>query len=307
LLTRAVTIKFEGDELEGVELVGTTQEYQYISEFNIDAGRQLTSIDISQSRRVVMIGATVAEKLFGPRDPLGKEVTIGQYRFEVTALLEEKGSLFGSDQDNTAIIPITTFTKLYSGSITRRGDESVTIVVQPSSPEVMGDIRDDIIGILRRRRKVPPSEPDDFNINTAEQLMETYRTITSGIFGLMIGVTTLSLIVGGIGIMNIMLVSVSERTREIGIRKAVGAKRRDILSQFLFEAVTLSCTGGIIGMILGFLVAWIVSAIINLPAAVSWWSILLGFGFSVLVGVFFGWYPARRAASKNPIEALRYE
>ena len=137
--------------------------------------------------------------------------------------------------------------------------------------------------------------------------MATYRTITSGIFGLMIGVTALSLIVGGIGIMNIMLVSVAERTREIGIRKAVGARKRDIHSQFLIEAISLSVTGGIIGTVLGFMVAWAVSRLINLPAAVTWWSVVLGFLFSASVGVFFGWYPARRAASLKPIEALRYE
>ena len=307
MLTTAVSVRFGGQELEAVELIGTSPDYQFIAEFNIAAGRQMLPVDMTQNRQVVMIGATLAQELFPSRDPLGNSILIRQHRFEIIAVLEERGSLFGSDQDNLAIIPVTTYTKLFSGPITVRGEESVTIIIEPLSPDIIERLRDEITGLLRRRRNVPPGEENDFNINTAQQLLQTYRTITSGVFGLMIGVTALSLIVGGIGIMNIMLVSVSERIREIGIRKAVGARQRDILSQFLIEAVILSCAGGIVGMILGFLVAWGVSQIINLPAAVSWWSVLLGFGFSALVGIFFGWYPARRAAALDPIEALRYE
>ncbi len=307
MLMFPVSVRFEGQELTGVQLVGTTPEYQYITEFNIDAGRQMLDTDLNQSRQTAMVGKTVAEKLFPSRDALGKSILVGRHRFEVTAVLEEKGSLFGNDQDNTIVIPITTFIKLFSGPITVRGNESVTIIVKPRSPDEIDNVRGEITRILRQRRNLGPKEEDDFNINSAEQLLETYRAITSGVFGLMIGVTALSLVVGGIGIMNIMLVSVTERTREIGIRKAVGARKKDILSQFLIEAVTLSLVGGLIGTVLGFIVAWVVSAIIDLPAAVTWWSVVLGFFFSACVGIFFGWYPARRAATMNPIEALRYE
>lgn len=307
MLSTSVTVRFTGQVLDAVELVGTTPEYQYISEFQIESGRQLTTVDLSQSRQVAMIGATIAEELFQSRDPIGQSVLIGQHSFETIAVLKEKGELFGNDQDNVILIPISAYIKLISGPITLRGSESVTIIVEPQGPDVIDKTEDEIVSLLRRRRNLRPSEENDFSINTAEQLLQTYRTITSGVFGLMLGVTALSLVVGGIGIMNIMLVSVSERTREIGIRKAVGAKRKDILMQFLIEAVTLSCVGGLIGMVLGFIFAWAVSKIINLPAIVSWWSVLLGFGFSVIVGIFFGWYPARRAASMNPIEALRYE
>jgi putative ABC transport system permease protein len=307
LLTSPVGVRFQGNEMEAVVLIGTTPEYQYITDFQIASGRPLTEADIRGGRRVVVIGATLVEKLFPSRDPLGKTMLINGHHFEVVATLQEKGAAFGADQDNLAIIPVTAYIRMISGPITRGGDESVTIVVQPDSPERIDQVSVAISALLRRRRNVPPGEEDNFNINTADQLMQTYQTITSGIFGLMIGVTTLSLVVGGIGIMNIMLVSVSERIREIGIRKAVGARGKDIRAQFLTEAVTLSCVGGIIGMLLGFGLAAIVSRVINLPAAVTWWSIVLGFGFSVFVGVFFGWYPARRAASLSPIEALRHE
>jgi putative ABC transport system permease protein len=307
MLMSTVTVRFGNRELDGVQLIGTTPEYQYITEFNIASGRQMTESDMNQSRQNAMIGKTVADELFPSRERVGKSILVGRHRFEVTAVLEEKGSLFGNDQDNAIVIPLTTFEKLFSGPITPRGGESVTIIVKPSSPEQIDGVKGDLTRILRQRRNLRPGEEDDFSINSADQLMATYRTITSGIFGLMIGVTALSLIVGGIGIMNIMLVSVAERTREIGIRKAVGARKRDIHSQFLIEAISLSVTGGIIGTVLGFMVAWAVSRLINLPAAVTWWSVVLGFLFSASVGVFFGWYPARRAASLKPIEALRYE
>lgn len=307
MLSGMATVRYRGEVLDGVELVGTTPDYQYITDFKIEIGRQLTMVDLNQTRQVCLIGKTVADELFGPTDPVGNSILIGQNRFEVIAVLQSKGELFGNDQDNIIIIPISAYIKFISGPISIRGRESVTIIVEPESPELIEKTRQEIISLLRRRRNVGPSDENDFSINTAEQLLETYRNITSGVFGLMIGVTVLSLVVGGIGIMNIMLVSVSERTREIGIRRAVGAKRKDILRQFLIEAIVLSCVGGVIGMFLGFVLALIVSQVVNLPAAVTWWSILLGFGFSVLVGIFFGWYPASRAASMDLVQSLHCE
>lgn len=307
MLSTAVTVRYAGQILDAVQLVGTTPDYQFIAEFKIEDGRQLTIVDMDQARQVAVIGKTVAEELFKSADPIGQPILIGKNKFEVIAVLEAKGELLGDDQDNIIIIPISVYIKLFSGPISIHGNESVTIVVEPRNPQLIEKTRQEIVTLLRRRRNVRPSEENDFSINTAEQLLQTYNNITSGVFGLMIGVTALSLVVGGIGIMNIMLVSVSERTREIGIRKAVGAKRKDILRQFLIEAIVLSCAGGTIGMFIGFILAWIASQIIDLPAAVSWWSIVLGFGFSVLVGVFFGWYPASRAASMDPVLSLHYE
>jgi len=308
ILDNMINVKYQKQEVLGTEVNGTPPDYQFIAEYEITDGRAMSNVDMVHSRQVAMLGATVVEKLFGQQDPLGKEVTINGNRFEVIALLGKKGSFLGNDQDNMLIIPISTFEKLFTGQIRNRGrGGSVTIAVQPLDMDHVEQAKDEVTELLRRRRKVPPSKPDDFGIVTADQIMGIFKKITAGVFGLMIGVTLLSLLVGGIGIMNIMLVSVNERIKEIGIRKAIGARKKDIMQQFIIEAVTLSLVGGIIGMILGFILAGLVSLVIKLPASVSWWSVLLGFGFSAAVGIFFGWYPAQRAAELDPIEALRYE
>jgi putative ABC transport system permease protein len=301
-------VKYGKQEVLGTEVNGTTPEFQFIADYEIIDGRAMSNVDMTHSRPVAMLGFTVAEKLFGQQDPLGKEIIISGNRFEVIALLGKKGSFLGNDQDNMLIIPISTYQKMFSGQIRNRGrGGSVTIAVQPLDVAHIETAKDEVTELLRRRRKVPPSKPDDFGIVTADQIMGIFKKITAGVFGLMIGVTLLSLLVGGIGIMNIMLVSVNERIKEIGIRKAIGARKKDIMQQFIIEAVTLSLVGGVTGMILGFILAGLVSVVIKLPASVSWWSVLLGFGFSAAVGIFFGWYPAQRAAELDPIEALRYE
>ncbi|MDO9391526.1 MAG: ABC transporter permease [bacterium] len=308
ILDNMANVKYQKQEVLGTEVNGTTTEYQFIAEYEIIDGRPLSNVDMVHSRQVAMLGSTVVEKLFGQQDPLGKEVIISGNRFEVIGLLGKKGSFLGNDQDNMIIIPISTFEKIFTGQIRNRGrGGSVTIAVQPLDVAHIETAKDEVTELLRRRRKVPPSKPDDFGIVTADQLMGIFKKITAGVFGLMIGVTLLSLLVGGIGIMNIMLVSVSERIKEIGIRKAIGPRKKDIMRQFIIEAVSLSLVGGVTGMILGFILAGLVSLVIKLPASVSWWSVLLGFGFSAAVGIFFGWYPAQRAAEMDPIEALRYE
>jgi len=308
ILDNMSNVKYQKQEVLGSEVNGTTPEYQFIADYEVIDGRPMSNVDMVHSRQVAMLGSTVVEKLFGQQDPLGKEVIISGNRFEVIGLLAKKGSFLGNDQDNMLIIPISTFQKIFSGQIRNRGrGGSVTIAVQPLDVAHVEKARDEVTELLRRRRKVPPSKPDDFGIVTADQIMGIFKKITAGVFGLMIGVTLLSLLVGGIGIMNIMLVSVNERIKEIGIRKAIGARKKDIMQQFIIEAVTLSLVGGITGMILGFILAGLVSLVIKLPATVSWWSVLLGFGFSAAVGIFFGWYPAQRAAELDPIEALRYE
>ncbi|MDQ7798762.1 MAG: ABC transporter permease [Candidatus Edwardsbacteria bacterium] len=308
MLDIMANVKFGKQEVIGTEVTGTTPEFQFIAEYEITDGRAMSNVDMVHSRPVAMLGYTVVEKLFGLQDPLGKEIIINGNRFEVIALLGKKGSFLGNDQDNMLIIPISTYQKMFSGMIRNRGrGGSVTIAVQPLDMAHVEQAKDEVTELLRRRRKVPPSKPDDFGIVTADQIMGIFKKITAGVFGLMIGVTLLSLLVGGIGIMNIMLVSVNERIKEIGIRKAIGARKKDIMQQFIIEAVTLSLVGGITGMVLGFILAGLVSLVIKLPASVSWWSVLLGFGFSAAVGIFFGWYPAQRAAELDPIEALRYE
>ena len=308
ILENMATVKHGREEVLGSSIVGTTPEYQFIANQEMEDGRAMSPMDLERSRPVAIIGFTLTDKLFGRQDPIGKELAIGGNRFEVIGTLSKKGSFLGNDQDNIAIIPISTFQKLFTGQIRNRGrGGSVTIAVQPLDADRIESAKDEITELLRRRRRVPPSKPDDFGIVTADQVMDIFKKITAGVFGLMIGVTLLSLLVGGIGIMNIMLVSVSERIKEIGIRKAIGARRRDIMQQFLIEAVALSTVGGVAGMVLGFVLAGLISLTIKLPSTVSWWSVLLGFGFSAAVGIFFGWYPARRAAEMDPIEALRYE
>ncbi|MDQ7798761.1 MAG: ABC transporter permease [Candidatus Edwardsbacteria bacterium] len=308
-LHMTTTVKYRGQEALGVHVNGTTPDDQYIGDYEIDQGRPMSYFDVDHKRQVCLIGPTIAEKLALGQDPIGRNIIIEGKRFEVIALLKKQGVFLGNDKDSYLVIPITAYMKCISGAIREHGGfgTSVQVVVQPVDIGHVASARDEITELLRRRRRVPPSQPDDFSINSADQLMAVYRSITAGIFGLMIGVTFLSLLVGGIGIMNIMMVSVSERTREIGIRKAIGARKRDILRQFLVEAVALSSVGGLCGMILGFVLAALVSLAIKLPSTVTWWSVLLGFGFSAAVGIFFGWYPARKAADLDPIEALRYE
>ncbi len=303
------TVRCRGEEAMGVHVNGTTPDDQYIGDYEVEIGRPMSYFDVEHRRQVCLIGPTIAEKLALGPDPVGRSISIQGKRFEVIALLKKQGVFLGNDKDSYVVIPITTYMRFISGEVRERGGfgTSVQVVVQPVDADHVASARDEIVELMRRRRKVAPSKPDDFSINSADQLMAVYRSITAGIFGLMIGVTILSLLVGGIGIMNIMMVSVQERTREIGIRKAIGARRRDILGQFLVEAVVLSLVGGVTGMVLGFVMALIISLAIKLPSTVTWWSVLLGFGFSAAVGIFFGWYPAKRAAEMDPIEALRYE
>ncbi len=307
MLESMSSVKYLKQEVLGSEILGTTPDYQFIANHELSDGRPMSQVDLEHSRNVAIIGWTLVDKLFGAQDPVGKEIIIQGNRFEVIGTISKKGSFLGNDQDNIAVIPISTFQKIFTGRVRSRGGGSVTIAVQPLDADHVETAKDEITELLRRRRRVPPSRPDDFGIVTADQLMDIFKKITAGVFGLMIGVTLLSLLVGGIGIMNIMLVSVSERIKEIGIRKAIGARKRDIMQQFLIEAVALSSVGGVVGMALGFILAGLISLTIKLPSTVTWWSVLLGFGFSAAVGIFFGWYPARRAAEMDPIEALRYE
>jgi putative ABC transport system permease protein len=288
-------------EVKRVPITGTTPDAQEIGGQYPEAGRFFTETELDRSRYVCLLGPTTAEELFSNLDPVGREVTIGLTKFSVIGVLEKKGKIFGFDADNTVIIPISTFVKLY-------GKRSwLTLSVQPRDFKSVELAKDQITELLRRRRHVPPSKPNDFELNTQSQFIDLYKKLTAAIYAVMIGVASLSLLVGGIGIMNIMLVSVTERTREIGIRKALGARRHDIRWQFLIEAVVLSCVGGVIGILAGFSIAKAVSAATRLPSSVSLWSVLLGFGFSSLVGIIFGFFPAAKAARLDPIEALRHE
>lgn len=293
------TVKFENRSMEGVQIVGTNEEL--ITSVFPEQGRLFTELDVVNRRRVCVIGWEVANVLFKQKNPVGSRIKISGHTFRVIGVLEKQGSFLGMNQDQEIRIPIGAFYKIFGS---RRW---LTIAVKVKDPALIEETKDEIRGILRRVRKVAPDEEDDFSINQMDMLMDMYKKLTGALYAAAIGVGSISLLVGGIGIMNIMLVSVTERTREIGIRKAIGARRRNVLWQFLIESVMISAVGGLIGVAIGFGLAQLISSVSPLPASVSLWSVFLGLGFSSAVGIFFGIYPAGKAAKLDPIEALRYE
>jgi putative ABC transport system permease protein len=295
------TVKYKSEKLSNIVVIGTNDDYAITSNINPEFGRNLSAGDVKHRRNVCIIGWEIADKLFKNMSPLGKRISIGSYKFRVIGVLEKRGSILGHNLDTEIVVPIGLFQKLYGS---RRW---ITIEVKVVSPELIEDAKDEITGILRRVRKVPPGEKNDFAINQQDMIAELYKSLTTALYAVAFGVGAIALIVGGIGIMNILLVSVTERTREIGIRKALGAKKRDILWQFLIESVAVSAVGGIIGIICGFLLAKLVASTTFLSASVSIVTVLIGIIFISMVGLFFGIYPAYKAAKLDPIEALRYE
>ncbi len=287
-------------------IFGTTPEYLALRAWDLEAGQPLTASDVRSASRVVLLGQTVAQNLFGADNPLGKTIRIKNIPFLVTGLLQSKGqSLDGRDQDDTVLVPITTaqsrlFGNPFPGTVR-------FIMAQARAPEQMADAEADINQLLRLRHRIQPGMEDDFTVRNLAAMAET-AAISARVLSFMLGaIASISLLVGGIGIMNIMLVSVTERTREIGIRMAIGARRRDILLQFLLEAIMICTAGGLLGVLLGVGAAWLVSELAGMVVVVSGGAIVLSFLFAAVIGVFFGYYPARRAALMKPVEALRYE
>lgn len=297
----AAAVRNGAKVMKAVSVNGRSAGYDLVDDIAIDSGRHLSEFDDEERRPVCVIGPEVAEDLFANLDPIGRNIRIDRWTFEVVGVTKAKGKMFGQSQDRFVTVPIRTFAKYWQ----ERGSFSIAVksVDESSLPLAEQEARN----IMRARRHQRPGQPDKFGITTSETWLELYRTLTGGIFVLTIGVAAISLIVGGIVIMNIMLVSVTERTKEIGVRKALGARRRDILTQFLVESTTLSLSGGLIGIALGAGLALLVGAVSPLPAAVSLPAVVLGIVMSTGVGVFFGSYPAVRAARLDPIEALRYE
>ena len=290
------------------QISGVNDDYLEVRDWRLVEGRNFTDADLRAGARVVILGATVARELFGSAPVNGEQVRIMNVPFTVIGLLTIKGqSGWGGDQDDTALVPITTARRRLFGGEQTVPDNLRTIMVELSSAEEMGDAQAEIETLLRERRRVRANAPDDFRVRDMAEFIRT-RTETQSILSLLLGATAaISLVVGGIGIMNIMLVSVTERTKEIGLRMAVGARRRDILRQFLIEAVTLCVTGGLIGLLIGGSAALAMSIWGNWPIALSPDLVLIALLSAGLVGVFFGYYPARRASHMNPIDALRYE
>jgi putative ABC transport system permease protein len=294
-------IAYSTTEIENVRIQGVAGDYADFSTFDAERGRMISPTEIDRSRPVVILGWEVADRLFGEAEPIDKVIRIRGVHFRVIGVSEKKGAIFGNSLDQFAVIPLGAFRKLFGAR------QSLQVMVRPRDPAFVAVAKDDARVALRVARRLEPAEPDNFGIVSSDSVLDIYNQATAGIFAVLVGVVALSLVVGGIVIMNIMLMVVSERTREIGLRKALGAKRRDIMSQVLTESITLSLTGGIVGVAIGAVAAAAISMATPLPATVQPWSVAIGVLITGIVGLFFGWYPARRASMLDPIEALRRE
>jgi putative ABC transport system permease protein len=293
-------VKF-GREYVDSQIQGYTADLAAILGTELSAGRLMTPYDVEHVRNVCVIGSDLAENLFPFVDPIGKTLIIDDRGFEVIGVGAKQGSVLGQSRDNWAMIPLTLHQKMYGS---RR---SITIYAKALDERHLPVAESEVRLVLRARRHVAYNDKDDFALNTNDNFLQIWANISRAFFAVTIGIASISLVVGGIVVMNIMLVSVTERTREIGIRKAAGARRHDILIQFLVESATLALVGGIIGILLGSSIALAISWLSPLPAAIKWWAVALGLVVSTSVGLFFGIYPATKAANLDPIVALRYE
>lgn len=287
---------------------GTTPDYLVAREWAVAAGRSFGPEEVRSAAKVVLLGGTVAENLFPDSDALGASVRLNKVPFTVIGLLAEKGqNAGGQDQDDIALIPISTAKKRVFGRQRGRPDSVSVIMVKVREAERMAEAEEQVNEMLRVRHRIGPGQTDDFTVRNLSEIMATREASSRILSILLAAVASVSLLVGGIGIMNIMLVSVTERTREIGLRMAVGARRRDILVQFLVEAVTLSLIGGLIGIALGMGASVAIARLADWPVLIQSSSLVIAFVFAGAVGIFFGFYPARKAAQLDPIDALRYE
>ncbi len=293
--------RYRSESLDSVSIRGVTKEFNNLPTTVIERGRAITPGEFDSGRLVAVIGWGTADRLFGSLDPVDKVMTLSGVHFRVVGVSEKKGSVFGNSQDEFVVVPLAAFQRLFGSR------QSLELTVRPVDPSLTPRAMDDAKAALRIERRLRAKEPDNFGVLTSDTFLNLYNQLTAGIFTILIGVVSLSLVVGGIVIMNIMLMVVSERTREIGLRKALGARRRDVLWQILTESVTLSTFGGLCGTVLGFFVAWVISQLSPLPAVVEPWAVALGISMTAIVGLFFGLYPAMRAAKLDPIEALRRE
>jgi putative ABC transport system permease protein len=298
---RNATVSYRTEEVNNAQIQGVTSSYSDFSTFSAERGRMMSAVEVERGQQVTLLGYGLADRLFGDIDPIEKTLKIAGINFRVVGVSEQKGSFFGNSQENFAVVPLGAYQRLFGAR------QSLSLMVKPISTDRMSEAMDDATVALRVSRHLKPSAPNNFGILTSDTILDLYRQVTSGIFLVLVGIVALSLVVGGIVIMNIMLMVVSERTREIGLRKALGAKRKDIMSQVLTESITLSTLGGLLGILLGSLAASLIAALTPLPARLEMWSVVLGIGITAAVGLFFGAWPAHRAASLDPIEALRRE
>ncbi|MGB7208525.1 MAG: ABC transporter permease [Pyrinomonadaceae bacterium] len=303
--TLAETVRYKDKQSDTPILIGATPYYEEVHSQYVGRGRFLNDMDLSERANVAVVGKDVVKALFPNEEPIGKEIKIGGRVFHVVGVMGDLGSIFGQSRDNSVFIPLTTFRKFwrdipYPLMI-------YTIVVRPTDRSQVKPVMEEMRDILRRRRGVAADEKNNFFISSQDSLLDIYNQLTGATYLVLTAISAVALMIGGIGVMNIMLVSVTERTKEIGIRKAVGATQMSILSQFLIEAIVLTGIGGVLGLIIGEIASLLMNWLSPLPAYVPVWAIFVGIGVSALVGVVFGLYPAWKAARLNPIEALSFE
>src|ERR1700693_692514 len=302
-----IHVKYRDSETTTPVILGAMPDYSMANNHFVAYGRFLTDTDIDHASPVVVIGEDVREALFAREDPLNKWLQLNGTQYLVVGVFEKKGKMMGHSNDNFVALTLTAFDRQFPFIKNSHGD-TIHIATVPYTPDQIPTIMEKGRAVLRARRHVPFNKPDDFAIYTPDKLIESFQSITRGVTLGMIFIAFISLLIGGVGVMNIMLVSVTERTREIGVRKAVGAFRRDIVLQFLTEAMTLSILGGAIGVVVGVAVpAGVKRAFEALPAETPIWAVLVGLLVSLSVGIFFGLYPAGKVSRLDPIEALRYE
>ena len=295
-------VSFEGVELKSVDMAGMTPTWNLVNGGDILSGRNFTNMEYAAGARVVIINDKLAESLFPRRDPIGKRIKLFGEPFEVIGLHAEAASLFSNADEPRLAIPHTTFTK-----VAEYQKGWMEIAVLPTDSATVQETQDQVVAALRTERGLRPGAPDNFAVVTQDRVLDTFNKITAAFFIAMIVLSSVGLMVGGVGVVAIMMISVTERTREIGVRKALGATRREIMFQFLVEAATLTLVGGVIGMALGALIAWAIRSFSPIPATVPLLSVVAAVAASILTGVLFGLYPANKASKMDPVEALRYE
>jgi len=301
LAQQRASISYRTQVLDLVQIQGVTSDYLDFANFDAERGRMMSAFEVDRNRPVVLLGIDTAAALFGDENPIDKVILINGVHFRVVGVSKKKGGFLGNSLDSFAVIPLGAYVKLFGPR------PSLTLSVKPVTPALLPIAMDDATVALRVARRLKATQENNFGLLTSDTVLGLYHQATTGIFAVLVGVVALSLVVGGIVIMNIMLMVVSERTREIGLRKALGARRADIMWQVLTESVTLSTCGGLVGIALGAAIGRVISSVTPLPAALELWSVALGIGVTAVVGLFFGLYPASRAAQLDPIEALRRE